>query len=68
MERGTGKFLGAQMIGKLGVAKRIDVFAACLQSRMTIEEISRLDLSYSPPYAPFWDSVLIAANIGLKKI
>ena len=68
MERGTGKFLGAQMIGKIGVAKRIDVFAACLQSRMTIEEISRLDLSYSPPFAPFWDSILIAANIGLKKI
>ena len=36
-------------------AKRIDVFATALQSGMTVEEISRLDLSYSPPFAPFWE-------------
>lgn len=68
MEKSTGKLLGAQMTGKIGVAKRIDVFATCLQNNMTLDEISRLDLSYSPPFAPFWDSILIAANVGLKKI
>jgi NADPH-dependent 2,4-dienoyl-CoA reductase/sulfur reductase-like enzyme len=68
MDRRTGKLLGAQMIGKIGVAKRIDVFATALQSGMTIEDISRLDLSYSPPFAPFWDSILVAANVGLRKL
>jgi hypothetical protein len=56
------------MIGKMGVAKRIDVFATALQSGMTVEEISRLDLSYSLPFAPFWDSILVAANVGLMKL
>jgi len=68
MDKKTGRLLGAQMIGKMGVAKRIDVFAAALQSRLTIEEISRLDLSYSPPFAPVWDSILVAANVGLRKL
>jgi NADPH-dependent 2,4-dienoyl-CoA reductase/sulfur reductase-like enzyme len=68
IEKGTGKLLGAQMIGKLGVAKRIDVFATAIQAGMTIEEITRLDLCYSPPFAPVWDSVLVAANVALKKV
>lgn len=68
MERGTGKLLGAQMIGKLGVAKRIDVFATAIQGGMTIEDISRLDLCYAPPFAPVWDSILVAANVASKKV
>lgn len=68
MDKKTERLLGAQMIGKIGIAKRIDVYATALQSRMTVEEISRLDLSYSPPFAPVWDSVLVAANVGLRKL
>ena len=68
MDKKTGRLLGAQMIGKMGVAKRIDVFATALQSRMTVEEVTRLDLSYSPPFAPVWDSILVTANVGLKKL
>ena len=71
MDKKTGKLLGAQMIGKhkeMGVAKRIDVFATALQNRMTVDEINRLDLSYSPPYSPFYDNILIAAEVGLKKL
>jgi len=64
----TGRLLGAQMIGKIGVAKRIDVFATALYNDMTVEEISRLDLSYSPPFAPVWDSILVAANVALRKL
>ena len=67
VEKATGKLLGAQMMGKMGVAKRIDVFATALQSGMTVDDISRLDLSYSPPFAPFWDSILVAANVALRK-
>ncbi|MBC8429520.1 MAG: FAD-dependent oxidoreductase, partial [Dehalococcoidia bacterium] len=68
VQKATGRLLGAQMIGKIGVAKRIDIFATALHSGMSIEEISRLDLSYSPPFAPFWDSILVAANVALRKL
>jgi len=68
VEKKTGRLLGAQMIGKIGVAKRIDIFATALYNRMTIEEISRLDLGYSPPFAPVWDPVLVAANVALGRL
>jgi len=54
------------MIGQEGIAKRIDVIAAALSARMTIEDISRLDLSYAPPFAPVWDAILVAANVAMK--
>jgi NADPH-dependent 2,4-dienoyl-CoA reductase/sulfur reductase-like enzyme len=71
MDRKTGKLLGAQMIGShknMGVAKRIDIFATALYKGMTVAEINELDLSYSPPYSPFYDNILIATEVGLKKL
>ena len=65
---GNGILLGAQMAGKEGVAKRMDVLATALANKMTVEEISELDLSYSPPFAPVWDPVLIAAGQALKQV
>ncbi len=68
MNKENGRLLGAQMVGNHGVSKRIDVFATALFKKMTVEEISQLDLSYAPPFAPVWDPILIAANIGLKAL
>ncbi len=66
-ERGSGRLLGAQMVGEEGVAKRIDVLAAALHARMTVEQVAELDLSYNPPVAPVWEAVLIAAQQLMKK-
>ncbi len=68
MNKENGQLLGAQMVGNHGVSKRIDVLATALFKKMTVEEISQLDLSYAPPFAPVWDPILIAANIGLKAL
>jgi NADPH-dependent 2,4-dienoyl-CoA reductase/sulfur reductase-like enzyme len=61
-EKRSGRLLGAQIVGEEGAAKRIDVLATALWNGMTVEEISGLDLSYAPPFAPVWDPVLIAAR------
>lgn len=61
-ERRSGRVLGAQIVGREGAAKRIDVLAACIWNAMTAEEVLSLDLSYAPPFAPVWDPVLIAAR------
>jgi NADPH-dependent 2,4-dienoyl-CoA reductase/sulfur reductase-like enzyme len=58
--------LGGQIAGKRGVAKRVDVLATALHNRMTIAELSQLDLSYAPPFAPVWDPILVAANVANK--
>jgi NADPH-dependent 2,4-dienoyl-CoA reductase/sulfur reductase-like enzyme len=61
-ERRTGMLLGAQIVGRKEAAKRIDALAIAAWNRMTVEEMTSLDLSYAPPFAPVWDPVLIAAR------
>jgi NADPH-dependent 2,4-dienoyl-CoA reductase/sulfur reductase-like enzyme len=61
-EKGTGRLLGAQIVGKEGAAKRIDVFATALWNSMTVDEMINLDLAYAPPFSPVWDPILIAAR------
>jgi NADPH-dependent 2,4-dienoyl-CoA reductase/sulfur reductase-like enzyme len=61
-ERRSGRLLGAQIVGKEGAAKRIDVFATALWNRMTVDDMVHLDLSYAPPFAPVWDPVLISVR------
>lgn len=61
-ELGTGRMLGAQIVGAQGAAKRIDVFATAIWNSMTAEDLSQVDLSYAPPFSPVWDPVLIAAR------
>jgi NADPH-dependent 2,4-dienoyl-CoA reductase/sulfur reductase-like enzyme len=67
-ERGTGRLLGAQIVGEEGAAKRIDVLAACIWNRMTVEEIISLDVGYAPPFAPVWDPVLVAARVAATNV
>jgi NADPH-dependent 2,4-dienoyl-CoA reductase/sulfur reductase-like enzyme len=61
-EKRTGLLLGGQIVGREEAAKRIDVLAIALWNRMTVEEMTALDLSYAPPFSPVWDPVLIAAR------
>ncbi|HEY9476088.1 MAG TPA: FAD-dependent oxidoreductase [Mycobacteriales bacterium] len=61
-EKHSGRLLGAQIVGREGAAKRIDVLATAVWQSMTVEEMTGLDLSYAPPFAPVWDPVLIAAR------
>jgi hypothetical protein len=44
------------------VAKRIDVFATALFHGVTVDAISDLDLSYTPPFSAPWDPVQAAAQ------
>ncbi|ARZ67183.1 flavoprotein oxidoreductase [Streptomyces albireticuli] len=61
-ERRTGRLLGVQIVGGEGAAKRVDVAAVALTARMTVEELTALDLGYAPPFSPVWDPVLMAAR------
>jgi NADPH-dependent 2,4-dienoyl-CoA reductase/sulfur reductase-like enzyme len=62
VERTTGRLLGAQIVGREGAAKRIDVLATAVWNEMSAEEFQNIDLSYAPPFSPVWDPVLIAAR------
>jgi len=62
VERNSGRLIGAQVFGREGAAKRIDVMATAIWNEMTAEDFGQVDLSYAPPLSPLWDPTLIAAR------
>jgi len=67
-EKRSGLLLGAQIAGREGAAKRIDVLATAIWNSMSVDEVLGLDLSYAPPFAPVWDPVLIAARKAFEAV
>lgn len=56
-DRSTLHILGAQIIGKDGVDKRIDVLATAMKAGLKGPELAELDLAYAPPYASAKDPI-----------
>ena len=64
-ERGSQRLLGAQIVGYGDAVKRIDVVAALLFQRGTLQDLADLDLAYAPPFGSARDALLVAANVAL---
>ncbi|WP_443074526.1 FAD-dependent oxidoreductase [Streptomyces sp. NBC_01455] len=67
-ERRTGRLLGVQIVGREGAAKRVDIAAVALTARMTVEQMTALDLGYAPPFSPVWDPILVAARKAVTAV
>ncbi len=61
-DKPTGILLGGAMVGREGVAHRIDALAVALHARMTVDQFFQCDFAYAPPFSPVWDPLLTAAN------
>jgi NADPH-dependent 2,4-dienoyl-CoA reductase/sulfur reductase-like enzyme len=63
-DRTTGRLLGMQLFGHrhAEIAKRIDIAATAIFHGMTVDAVSDLDLSYTPPLGSPWDAVQIGAQ------
>ena len=64
VEEGTGRLLGAQVLGERGIDKRVDVFATALAGKMTVDDLENLDLAYSPPFGSANDPVNTAGFVA----
>jgi NADPH-dependent 2,4-dienoyl-CoA reductase/sulfur reductase-like enzyme len=69
-DRTTGQLLGTQLVGhhNAEVAKRIDIPAGALFHHMTVDGLSDLDLSYTPPFGSPWDAVQLAAQAWTTQV
>jgi NADPH-dependent 2,4-dienoyl-CoA reductase/sulfur reductase-like enzyme len=63
-DRHTGRLLGVQLFGHrhAEIAKRIDIAATAIFHGMTIDGLSDLDLSYTPPLGSPWDAIQMGAQ------
>jgi NADPH-dependent 2,4-dienoyl-CoA reductase/sulfur reductase-like enzyme len=69
-DRRTGRLLGVQLFGHrhAEIAKRIDIAATAIFNEMSVEEMSDLDLSYTPPLGSPWDAVQAGAQAWVRGI
>ncbi len=67
-DKTTKKLLGAEIVGEGIVDKRIDIIATALTFGATVDQISKLDLAYAPPYAMSMDAIIVAANVLGNKL
>ena len=67
-DRGTGRLLGLQLFGHrhAEIAKRIDIAATAIYHDMTVNAVSDLDLSYTPPLGSPWEAVQMGAQAWLR--
>ena len=68
VERSTGRLLGAQVIGELGVDKRIDVLATAITARMSVEDLETLDLAYAPQFNSAKGPVVMAGFVAANTL
>jgi NADPH-dependent 2,4-dienoyl-CoA reductase/sulfur reductase-like enzyme len=63
-DRTTGRLLGMQLFGNKNaeIAKRIDIAATAIFHDMTVDAVSDLDLSYTPPLGSPWEAVQMGAQ------
>jgi NADPH-dependent 2,4-dienoyl-CoA reductase/sulfur reductase-like enzyme len=69
-DRVTGRLLGMQLFGHKNaeIAKRTDIAAAAIFHGMTVDAVSDLDLSYTPPLGSPWDAVQMAAQAWTRDV
>jgi NADPH-dependent 2,4-dienoyl-CoA reductase/sulfur reductase-like enzyme len=69
-DRANGRLLGMQMFGHqhAEIAKRIDIAATAIFHGMTVDAISDLDLSYTPPLGSPWDAVQMGTQAWVRSV
>jgi flagellar hook-basal body protein len=60
----TEEIYGAELVGEVGVDKRIDVLSTAIYAKLKISDLAQLDLAYAPPYSPAKDSVVVSSFIS----
>ncbi len=64
----NGKLLGAQIVGKEGVDKRIDVLATALKANLSVHDLEDLELAYAPPFGSAKDPVNLAGMVAQHSV
>ena len=64
----NGRLLGAQLVGEEGATLRANFASMAAHLGLTVHQFAEIETCYSPPLAPVWDPVTIAAQALLRKL
>lgn len=60
----NGRLYGAQIVGYDGVDKRIDEYALVIKRGGTVEDLTRLEHAYAPPFSSAKDPVAVSGYVA----
>jgi NADH oxidase (H2O2-forming) len=62
-----GRIIGGQAIGE-GAKERINIISAAIKAGFSLKDISELELAYCPAVSDYYDVLVMAAEVGLRKL
>lgn len=63
-----GRILGAQAVGKVDIARKIDTLAMAIQMGATVADLAEAELAYSPQFGAAKDAINLAGMIALNAL
>jgi rhodanese-related sulfurtransferase len=63
-----GRLLGAQVVGRHGVDKRLDVLATAIGLGARADQLATLDLAYAPPFGSARDPIHVAGFLAENEL
>ncbi|MCD4654284.1 FAD-dependent oxidoreductase [bacterium] len=67
-EKSTGRLLGVQCVGPGDVSKRIASAAMALHGKLTVTNLTVVDLPYAPPFSPAIDNFIACVHVLENKM
>ena len=67
-DRETRRVLGAQAVGVMGAAWRVNVVSTAITGGMTIDQLGDVELAYCPPVSQTYDTITKAVDLAIRKI
>jgi NADH oxidase (H2O2-forming) len=66
-DKKTNKIIGAQAVGK-NASSRINVVSTAISAGLTLNDLSKIELTYCPAISQTYDVLLQAVDLALRKI
>ncbi len=64
----SGIIVGGQIIGDNEVVGRLNLLSMAISKKMTLNDLVDLETAYNPASAAIFDPIVVAAQVGLKKL
>ncbi len=62
-----GKIIGGQAVGE-GAKERVNIISTAIKAGFGLKDVANLELAYCPAVSDYYDVLVMAAEIGLRKI
>ncbi len=67
-DQNTGRILGGQAVGTEGTDWRINIISLAIKKKMTIKELSTIELAYCPAVSDLYDPLMVAVDATIRRL